>query len=128
MAYSFTRIRHARDLEKGGFYKICGTDGFGLPLNPQVFQVFSIKRGFAKQDYILGRIWWKDSFGTHTNQSIMYAAEVNLPENGWSDMYLEKIDYVQDGLITEGYHEIDQHKKLYKPKRERFIDDLVEYG
>jgi hypothetical protein len=78
------------------------------------------------QDYVHGVVYWKDSFGSHTSKSMMMAAEVNVPPNGWSNMYLTRIDWVQEGLIeTTRFWEIDQHRKMYKPSRKRMIDDLV---
>jgi hypothetical protein len=121
-------IKAVSQLELDSLYRIDGSAADGLPIPPQVFWVQSISPGFMGQTYIHGRVYWKDTLGTHRSPSMMMAAEVNVPPNDWSDMYLRKVDWVQEGVASEvQFYEIDQHRKRYKPARHRRIEELLDH-
>jgi hypothetical protein len=119
-------ITNLTQLKPGDHYKIVGSAADGLPIPAQVFFLEQIFQ-FEGQPYLEGVIFWQEAFKQYSRSTVMNPAEVNIPDSGWSDVHLERIELLKDGLKDPvRYDEIQQHRKIYKPAVNRSLKRLTD--
>jgi len=120
---SVTRLSQ---LEQGAFYKIVGSASDGLPIPPQVFCYQGSVVSLAGQVYLTGYLWWAEGTRWRGQQTQVAPEMVNIPENGWADLHLEKIEQVRGGLIeAPSYQDIIRHRQLHGPQFKTRLPALI---
>lgn len=87
-------VNRAAQLVEGEWYAVKGTDGSGLPLPPQVYQLEEkhvLPTGLGLER-ILGtlRAHLGDRIWIYRNREF-YPSQVNIPEHGLHDIHLERM-------------------------------------
>jgi len=107
-------VTRPSQLEVGAYYLIKGTDNYSkLPLPPQVIRVEEIFHNPMALDggYLTGTLWWRM---WHTERvvhhHILPLKQINLPEQGKSDIHLERIPnhIVRDIVGNEAFGDVQQ--------------------